>query len=395
MSIAWTVDLLPGRLYIRITVETMRQSFCDADPALDGLEVYRVGGAVRDERLGRPCFDQDWVVVGATPEQMLSRGFRPVGRDFPVFLHPETHEEYALARTERKQGHGYTGFTVHAEPSVTLEEDLERRDLTINAMAQACDGQLIDPFGGAHDCDARLLRHVSMAFVEDPLRVLRVARFLARFKPLGFTIANETQALMRLMVESGEIEHLVAERVWQETEKALGEPCPQAYFTVLKTCGALEVLLPELAESNRLATALTRMTQADQREQRWALLLAEMDSAVLETLCQRLRVPNAYRELAILLSRSWGLADEELDAERIVAWLGLVDAWRRPERFKLLLDTLAAGGQTNMAEQLESAYQRASEISPQQLMQQGFKGAELGKALTRHRCEAVAQILNT
>ncbi|WP_106477442.1 polynucleotide adenylyltransferase [Phytohalomonas tamaricis] len=373
----------------------MRQSFCDADPALDGLEVYRVGGAVRDERLGRPCFDQDWVVVGATPEQMLSRGFRPVGRDFPVFLHPETHEEYALARTERKQGHGYTGFTVHAEPSVTLEEDLERRDLTINAMAQACDGQLIDPFGGAHDCDARLLRHVSMAFVEDPLRVLRVARFLARFKPLGFTIANETQALMRLMVESGEIEHLVAERVWQETEKALGEPCPQAYFTVLKTCGALEVLLPELAESNRLATALTRMTQADQREQRWALLLAEMDSAVLETLCQRLRVPNAYRELAILLSRSWGLADEELDAERIVAWLGLVDAWRRPERFKLLLDTLAAGGQTNMAEQLESAYQRASEISPQQLMQQGFKGAELGKALTRHRCEAVAQILNT
>ncbi len=201
---------------------------------------------MRDARLGWPVTDVDWVVVGATPEAMRQRGFKPVGRDFPVFLHPESHEEFALARTERKSGHGYTGFEIHASPSVTLEEDLARRDLTINAMAETPSGELVDPFGGRDDLEARVLRHVSPAFIEDPLRVLRVARFLARYAGLGFVIADETLALMHRLVASGEIAHLVAERVWAETEKALGEPWPDVYFQTLDDCGALAVLMPEL-----------------------------------------------------------------------------------------------------------------------------------------------------
>ncbi|WP_455565519.1 polynucleotide adenylyltransferase [Modicisalibacter luteus] len=232
------------------------------DPYLAGLQVYRVGGAVRDARLGWPVVDQDWVVVGTTPEEMRRRGFRPVGRDFPVFLHPETHEEYALARTERKQGHGYTGFVVHASPEVTLEEDLARRDLTINAMAETPEGTLVDPFHGQRDLEARRLCHVSPAFVEDPLRVLRTARFLARYQGLGFYIADDTLALMKRLADSGEIAHLVAERVWQETEKALGEPCPQGYFQSLQACHALGELMPELAADNvALSQALARLDQ--------------------------------------------------------------------------------------------------------------------------------------
>ncbi|TNJ35749.1 multifunctional CCA addition/repair protein [Arenimonas terrae] len=210
------------------------------------METYLVGGAVRDRLLGRPAGDRDWVVVGATPAQMIHAGFRPVGKDFPVFLHPQTREEHALARTERKTAPGYTGFVFHAEPTVTLEQDLERRDFTINAIAQRADGSLVDPFGGARDLEARVLRHVSPAFAEDPVRILRAARFLARFAPLGFTIAPETLALMRGMVAAGEVDHLVAERVWQELKKALEMPQPSAAIALLRDCGALARLLPEV-----------------------------------------------------------------------------------------------------------------------------------------------------
>src|SRR6266850_7196262 len=210
------------------------------------MKTYRVGGSVRDELLGKPLADRDYVVVGATPDDLLARGYAQVGRDFPVFLHPETHEEYALARLERKVSPGYRGFTVEFGPEVTLEQDLARRDLTINAIARTTDGTLFDPYGGRRDLDARLLRHVSPAFIEDPVRVLRVARFAARFAPLGFTVAAETLDLMRAMVERGELGALVPERVWQETEKALGESKPSEFLRVLRACAALLPIYPEV-----------------------------------------------------------------------------------------------------------------------------------------------------
>lgn len=210
------------------------------------MKSYLVGGAVRDGLLGLPIKDRDWVVVGATPQQMLDAGYQQVGRDFPVFLHPDSHEEYALARTERKSGSGYTGFTCYAAPDVTLEQDLLRRDLTVNAMAQDADGSLIDPYGGRHDLQQRILRHVSPAFGEDPLRVLRVARFAARYAHLSFRIADETLALMREMTDAGELAHLTPERVWKETESALGTRNPQVFFQTLRDCGALKVLFPEI-----------------------------------------------------------------------------------------------------------------------------------------------------
>lgn len=209
------------------------------------MEIYQVGGSVRDKRLGLPVQDRDWVVIGATPQQMLDLGYRQVGKDFPVFLHPESREEYALARTERKTGPGYKGFAVHAAPDVTLIDDLRRRDLTINAMAETPDGMLIDPFGGAEDLRQRLLRHVSPAFAEDPVRILRVARFAARFAGMGFRVAGETNTLMRRMVESGEVDALVPERVWTELERALGESRPARFFEVLRDCGALARLFPK------------------------------------------------------------------------------------------------------------------------------------------------------
>ncbi|MFD2199139.1 polynucleotide adenylyltransferase, partial [Halomonas beimenensis] len=276
------------------------------DSRLDGLQVYRVGGAVRDARLGWPVTDVDWVVVGATPETLLRRGFKAVGRDFPVFLHPETQEEFALARTERKSGHGYTGFEVHASPEVTLEQDLARRDLTINAMAETPEGELVDPYGGLADLKARVLRHVSPAFVEDPLRVLRTARFLARYAGLGFVIAPETRELMRRLAASGELEHLVAERVWAETEKALAEPWPDVYFQALQDCGALAVLMPELAaDPAALDAALGRLPRLpedisaeEEPHWRWARLVEHLDKAERRALAERLKLPKAPGRLA-------------------------------------------------------------------------------------------------
>ncbi|WP_280553203.1 polynucleotide adenylyltransferase [Halomonas sp. 25-S5] len=370
------------------------------DPHLQGLEVYRVGGAVRDARLGWPVKDTDWVVVGATPEEMRRRGFKPVGRDFPVFLHPESHEEFALARTERKSGHGYTGFVVHASPEVTLEEDLARRDLTINAMAETPEGTLVDPHGGLADLDARQLRHVSSAFVEDPLRVLRTARFLARYAGLGFVIAEETRRLMRELVESGELAHLMAERVWTETEKALGEPWPEVYFQVLDDCGALAVLVPELAaDPKALDEALGRLHRLpedieaeSQARWRWARLVEHLDDEDRDVLAERLRLPRAHRELASQAARTRALlarvARHGLDGARVMAWLDGIDAWRRGDRVAPLI-SLVSLDDPGLAEDLALAWRLACQILPKALVAEGYKGRELGEELARRRWEAI------
>ncbi|MDN3523408.1 polynucleotide adenylyltransferase [Halomonas ramblicola] len=370
------------------------------DPTVAGLAVYRVGGAVRDARLGWPVYDRDWVVVGSTPEEMRRRGFRPVGRDFPVFLHPETHEEYALARTERKAGHGYTGFVVHASPEVTLEEDLARRDLTINAMAETPEGELVDPHGGLADLESRLLRHVSPAFVEDPLRVLRTARFLARYAGLGFTIAEETRALMAELVDSGELAHLVAERVWAETEKALGEPWPEVYFQTLDACGALAVLMPELsADPEGLDEALGHLHCLPEEVEdeatarwRWARLVEHLDEAARAALAERLRQPRAYPDLARQVAATRGLCrDAEVetpDGARILAWLDAVDAWRRSERVAPLLSLVSLDAPA-LAGDLALAWRLAGQVLPAQLVEEGFQGRALGAELARRRREAI------
>ena len=338
------------------------------------MQIFIVGGAVRDELLGRPNADRDYVVVGATPEAMLAQGFRPVGKDFPVFLHPETHEEYALARTERKTGRGYHGFAFHAAPDVTLEDDLARRDLTINAMAKAADGRLIDPFDGQRDLQARVLRHVGPAFAEDPVRILRLARFAARFS--DFSVAPETLALMRGMVADGEVDHLVAERVWQELAKGLMEDKPSRMIEVLRDCGALARLLPEVDKlfgvpqradyHPEVDTGIHTLMVVDQSARRGFVLpvrfsalthdlgKAETPADILprhlgheersvrltEQLCARLRVPNDCRDLALLMARYHGNVHRagDLKASTLVTLFEKTDALRRPERFRQLLE---------------------------------------------------------
>jgi tRNA nucleotidyltransferase (CCA-adding enzyme) len=309
------------------------------------MQVYLVGGAVRDELLGLPVKERDWVVVGATPDQMLALGYTPVGRDFPVFLHPKTKEEYALARLERKSGPGYRGFTTDTSASVTLEQDLLRRDLTINAIARDGDGSLIDPHDGRGDLERRLLRHVSEAFVEDPVRVLRVARFAARFAALGFKVAEPTRALMREMASNGEVSALVPERVWRELERALSEANPERFFIELEEARALAVILPELAALWRSAAAeASRILQTavhlnGDAAVRFAALLGGLGTEPIERLCARLRVPVHYRELALLSSRLAARIGDamNLDAAGLLDVLESADAMRRPERFRALL----------------------------------------------------------
>ena len=324
------------------------------------MQVYLVGGAVRDELLGLPVRERDWVVVGATPEQMLAAGYSAVGRDFPVFLHPVSKEEYALARTERKSGPGYRGFLTDASTDVTLEQDLLRRDLTINAIARAGDGTLIDPFDGRGDLQRRLLRHVSEAFVEDPVRVLRLARFAARFEPLGFTVVPQTQTLMQRMVRDGEVAALVPERVWRELERALAEPCPERFFMELQLCGALGVILPELAASWQSPAQPTAVLQAAAHlgadaSVRFAALLGSLSVESIELLCTRLRVPGPYRELAVLCARLGPqLADAaDLPAEAVLDLLEQADAIRRPERFEALLSAVKARVQATSGKRSE------------------------------------------
>jgi tRNA nucleotidyltransferase (CCA-adding enzyme) len=304
------------------------------------MKVYQVGGAVRDELLGLPVKDRDYVVVGATPEEMERLGFRPVGKDFPVFLHPATHEEYALARTERKTARGYKGFTVHAAPDVTLEDDLARRDLTINAIARDEHGTLVDPFGGAADLKAGVLRHVGPAFVEDPVRVLRVARFAARF---GFRPAPETLQLMREMVANGEVDTLVPERVWQELAKGLMDAAPRRMFETLAECGALSRVLPEWSrlDGRRALAALDRaVAHGFALVVRYATVFAGGPVAAAEDAAARLRTPAECRDLAVLAAR-WSPSvrgARRLDAAGLVELFERTDAYRRPDRFAELTD---------------------------------------------------------
>jgi tRNA nucleotidyltransferase (CCA-adding enzyme) len=306
------------------------------------MKVYAVGGSVRDELLGIAVKDRDYVVVGATPQQMIDAGYRAVGADFPVFLHPQSNEEYALARTERKTGPGYTGFAFHTSPDVTLVDDLKRRDLTINAMAKEADGTLIDPYDGANDLADKLLRHVSDAFAEDPVRILRVARFAARFAPLGFRVADETMTLMRVMVESGEVDHLVAERVWQELARGLMEATPSAMFGVLSDCDALARILPEIEDAKNSSMAPLDFAAKENLNlaARFAVLLHTLHDANVRTLCERIRVPAECRDLAIMVVRWHADAHHarELDAERLLSLFDGTDALRRPQRFHEFLD---------------------------------------------------------
>jgi tRNA nucleotidyltransferase (CCA-adding enzyme) len=377
------------------------------------MKVYLVGGAVRDQLLAQPPGERDWVVVGATPAQLQAQGYRQVGRDFPVFLHPETGEEYALARLERKIGPGYRGFVTEHLPTVTLEDDLRRRDLTINAIAQAADGTLLDPHGGQRDLAARLLRHVSAAFVEDPVRVLRVARFAARFAPLGFQVAPDTLALMRRMVAAGELAALVPERVWRELARALESARPGVFFSVLQDCGALGVVLPEvaalLADPAHGASALAALQAAANAEAsatvRWAALLAALPLAAQRALHERLRAPAEFAELATLATRLRQQLQDTGGARALLAspsaqveLLEAADAWRRPERFAQWLEVLAACGPSADAApaellQLQSALRRAQQLTAAvrleatQLSQ--LQGAAIGAAIRERRIQVL------
>ena len=307
------------------------------------MEIFRVGGIVRDTLLGYPHHETDWVVVGSTPEEMIAEGYTQVGRDFPVFLHPDTKEEYALARTERKSGPGYHGFVVHADPSVTLEQDLERRDLTINAMAMDEAGQVIDPYGGQQDLEAKLLRHVSPHFVEDPLRVLRVARFAGRYHHLGFRIAEETLSLMAEIVAADELAHLSIERIWVETHKAMGERNPEIFWQVLDDCGALKELIPELAISNGIAALSRAAPHTSRADCRWAALLADLPEARAQQVSQRIKAPNDCSLLATRVSQLRPQMKVALrDGKVCMESLKRLDALRRDEPFEGFCETLAA-----------------------------------------------------
>lgn len=369
------------------------------------MKIYLVGGAVRDLLLGLPVKERDWVIVGATVKDMLNLGYRQVGREFPVFLHPKTNEEYALARMERKTGPGYKGFAFDTSAAVTLEEDLIRRDLTINAMAQTPEGKLIDPYRGKQDLENKILRHVSPAFAEDPVRILRVGRFLARFAHRGFTIAPETLELMRCMTLEGEVDALVAERVWKELERALGEQNPDAFFQVLSACGALPRLFPGLKVNGPGWQALIQAaTLTKNTEVRFAALLhsypetaAESPRQAVNGLCRRYRVPTAYRALAVLTALHYGTAIKAhtLPAEALMTLFSAVDIFRREKRFQAFLtacDAIAQSQQNKRFQKpwLADAAAIAKSVLVQPLIAQGLTGNELANALKQERIKAVS-----
>ena len=378
------------------------------------MEVYLVGGAVRDRLLGLPVNERDWVIVGATPQEMLERGYTPVGKDFPVFLHPETKEEYALARTERKTGRGYRGFAFHTDTDVTLEQDLKRRDLTINAMAETPDGSLIDPFKGEEDLNVGLLRHVSPAFSEDPVRILRVARFAAQFGKWGFKVAHATNRLMRHMVENGEVNHLVPERVWAELTKALATDTPEKFFTVLRGCGALSVLFPEIdleytdggqTHNNKIHIAALDALQASvsrtkEPRIRFCVLVRalglnltqEQRIRQAETLCRRLRAPNDYSQLAVASVR-WEQRVSSEKPEDILAAMESSGAFKQGGRWQLLLSVYLAAGliDRRRADRLLSASVRAASVNAAQTDGQNLSGAALGDAIRAKRLEIIRQ----
>lgn len=409
------------------------------DPRLSDLDAYRVGGAIRDELLGLTPTEHDFVIVGASPEQMRERSFRPVGRDFPVFLHPDTHEEFALARTERKSGPGYRGFEFHTGPEVSLADDLARRDLTINAIAEDRAGVLIDPFGGRGDLDCKTLRHVSEAFVEDPVRLLRLARFATRLE--DFEIAPATLTLCRKLVASGEVDHLVPERVWQEMSRALMHARPSRFFQVLRETGALARILPELdalwgvpqvpAYHPEIDTGEHVMLVLDEAARmqagldvRFACLVHDLGKALtpaeslpkhhghekaglgpVEDVCRRLKVSNETRELALLVCEFHLVCHRaaELNPGTVMRLLKRSDALRRPERFEYFLQACEADkrGRKGRADQsypaadlLRRARAAAAGTTTAPLRQQGLTGKALGEALERARIRAIATVMN-
>ncbi|MGQ0547791.1 MAG: hypothetical protein ACT4P3_21095 [Betaproteobacteria bacterium] len=343
------------------------------------MKAYVVGGAVRDELLGLPVKDRDYVVVGTTPEEMERLGYKPVGKDFPVFLHPQTHEEYALARTERKSGRGYKGFAVHAAPDVTLEEDLRRRDVTINAMAKAPDGMLIDPFGGEQDLRAGVLRHVSEAFAEDPVRILRVARFAARY---CFNVHEETMKLMQRMVASGEADALVPERVWQEIAKGLAEPHPPRMFEVLKASGLLAKAYPEIERWPQRFSASLAV--------RFAHLVWPLQEREVEALCERLRAPSEVRELALLAVRN-AEGMRKSTPEALLGVLKGADAFRRPERFSELLEAARLAEPGIDTARLERARRAAAAVDAGAIARSA-QGADIGRRVDAARLQAIREL---
>ncbi len=403
------------------------------------MKTYLVGGAVRDKLLGRTISEKDWVVVGSSPAQMVANGFTPVGQDFPVFLHPQTKEEYALARTERKTGKGYGGFSFYCGDEVTLEDDLIRRDLTINAMAEDDDGRIIDPYNGQRDLADKLLRHVSPAFAEDPVRILRIARFAARYHALGFRVADETVALMQTMVANGEVNHLVAERVWKETERALGEPHPEIFISVLRECNALGRLFPEIdalfgvpqtavhhpeidtgihtlmslqqavklspSTCVRFATLLHDLGKATTPVDEWPRHIAHEDRSLplVKKLCERIAAPKDYKDLALMVAQ-WHTHCHralELKPATILKVLQSNDAFRRPERFEqfLLCCEADARGRTGFESRLypqadffRNALKAAQAVDITIIQQSGFSGKEFGDEVNRMRLQNLLQL---
>lgn len=403
------------------------------------MKIYLVGGAVRDALLDYPVIERDWVVVGARPEDLLKQGYQQVGKDFPVFLHPKTKDEYALARTERKQGHGYTGFAVHYDPDVTLEEDLMRRDLTVNAMAQDDDGTIVDPYGGQRDLENKVLRHVSHAFVEDPLRVLRIARFAARYSHLGFTVAAETLALMADIVTQGELQHLPAERIWLELDRSLGERNPEVFIEVLRSCGALQALLPEVdalfgvpqtakhhPEIDSGIHTLMALQQAvkltDARDVRFAVLLHDLGKGttprsewprhiahekrgvkLVQASCKRLKAPNQYRDLA-LKACEYHLhchRAQELRGKTLLKLLRATDGLRRPEQLEAFLLACEADARGRLgledrpypqADYLRRAREIAAGVTAAQFQAQGLEGKAIGEAMTAEQVRLLDEL---
>lgn len=373
------------------------------------MKIYLVGGAVRDGLLGLKTKDRDWVVVGATPEQMVARNFRPVGRGFPVFLHPKTNEEYALARTERKSGHGYKGFTFYASPETSLEEDLVRRDLTINAMAQDREGNIYDPYGGQKDLENCKLRHVSSAFEEDPLRVLRVARFAARFHGGGFTIAKETFVLMSNMVASGEVKYLVAERVWQEVLRALMEPSPVVFFNTLFKCGALQGIMPLLcdflnANSSALSALESAVVANESPMVRFACLYPPISSVSLEDLrgfCKQMKWPEIFSKRVLLINQYLPelikAQQQEIDAASLVSLFEVTDAFRKPDQFLDILSSSyhlgkASGEKTSKVarDKLEQLLALCCSADAKPIVEQGYRGSDIGEQLRLKRIRLVS-----
>jgi tRNA nucleotidyltransferase (CCA-adding enzyme) len=360
------------------------------------MKIYLVGGAVRDELLHLPVHENDWVVVGATPEMMLQQGFQQVGKDFPVFLHPVTKDEYALARIERKTSPGYTGFSFNTDTSVTLEEDLLRRDLTINAIAQDDKGKLIDPYHGQKDLADKILRHVSPAFVEDPVRILRIARFLSKFASLGFHIAPETMVLMREMVSAGEVNALVSERVKQELYRTLAEKNPEQFFNALNECGALEIIFPEIFKHfKKVLEHLKRASDLNQEAKlRLIILLQALSLEEIKSFCERLHIPKEDERLAILLKTNDALFCSAKTPEAIINLFEKTDAFRRPERFSLFLSLCTVlhlnPEHTSLIEQ---CFNMTQPLTVEPFLKQGLTGAALGDALRKARLLVLEKLL--